>query len=717
MNLSEALNAALPVLPSRQAKVEVPRLDPAIVARQQVEEGVAVMIIHRPGTSSLYHLSPEQWGLVELFDGERDFAGISEAYCEATGVRYGEDDIREFAHRLAEMDIWYKSPQEKNIALMQKLAEERSRHTAKKSKHGDIAHIQFSAWDPDPFLTIAHEKMKWAFSRWFTVLTLCSFAFMAYIFIDNWGAIGRDTVKYYTFTEKTLGDLAEFWVLFLVLGFFHESTHGLACKHFGGGVHRMGFHLIYLTPAFFVDVTEAWVYADRWQRMATIIAGIWVELIFCAGASVVWWGTAAGSFAHELAYKVMLITGVAVVIVNLNPLIKLDGYYFFSELFDIQDIKERSTAYVSALVKKHVWGLPVEVEFVPRRLRRYFIPYALLSGMYSYMLLIFASLFVRNVCARFFGEWAFVPALLAAYFIFRARIRTLVRFMNDVYLDKREALRRWLRTPAAAAAGVALAVLLFAPLWRESVESRFVLEPATRQVLRAAVPGTIVAVHGSEGEAVSAGAPVVEMRNLDLESAWGRRSAELRSAQLAAAHAQLTYASFGASEQQRLQASVNYDIATQQVGKLTLRSAIDGVLLTPRLQDRVGSYVTSGTKLAEVADLSTMRARIYVPEFSMRELHVRAPASLFVDSLGSARHGTVDSISPVAAEAAAGLFHQVDYKGIRPPKYYDVSLSLPNPGGQLRDGMAGTAKIFVERRSLVGMGLRLVRDFSSRKIW
>ena len=42
----------------------------------------------------------------------------------------------------------------------------------------------------------------------------------------------------------------------------------------------MGFHLIFLTPAFFVDVTEAWVYAGRWQRLVTIIAGIWVEMIF-----------------------------------------------------------------------------------------------------------------------------------------------------------------------------------------------------------------------------------------------------------------------------------------------------------------------------------------------------------------------------------------------------------------------------------------------------
>ena len=49
----------------------------------------------------------------------------------------------------------------------------------------------------------------------------------------------------------------------LVIGFIHESAHGLTCKHYGGEVHSMGFMLLYLMPAFFCDITEAWVTADQ----------------------------------------------------------------------------------------------------------------------------------------------------------------------------------------------------------------------------------------------------------------------------------------------------------------------------------------------------------------------------------------------------------------------------------------------------------------------
>jgi len=80
----------------------------------------------------------------------------------------------------------------------------------------------------------------------------------------------------------------------------------------------MGFLLYYLEPCFFVDVTEVYVYAGKWARIATSIAGIWVELIFCAAATIIWWGTPVGTPVHDFAYKIILITGVGVVIINLN---------------------------------------------------------------------------------------------------------------------------------------------------------------------------------------------------------------------------------------------------------------------------------------------------------------------------------------------------------------------------------------------------------------
>ncbi|MCR2185631.1 hypothetical protein NSX52_24025, partial [Salmonella enterica] len=53
----------------------------------------------------------------------------------------------------------------------------------------------------------------------------------------------------------------------------HEAAHGLTLARFGGSPRRAGFMLFYLTPAFFVDVTDGWRLPKRSQRVAIALAG------------------------------------------------------------------------------------------------------------------------------------------------------------------------------------------------------------------------------------------------------------------------------------------------------------------------------------------------------------------------------------------------------------------------------------------------------------
>lgn len=723
MNLAEALNSALPELPVHQARAKrLPKLDPKLIAKQQIEDGAPVIVANMRGTTDLYRFSPEQWELIQLFDGVRDYEQIAEEYKRKAGTEYAADDIREFAANMGE-NFWYKTPQERNIALSQKLAENRHQHIKKASKFGDVSRIQVSHWDPDQYFNKVYGVMKFVYTRWFTLLTLALFSFMIWVFFDRWGEIGSDTLKYYTFTEKSLADFAEFWLLFFTLAFFHESAHGLTCKHYGGQVHQMGFHLIFLTPAFFVDVTEAWVYAGRWQRLVTIIAGIWVEMIFCAVGTIVWWGTAPGTFAHELAYKVMLITGVAVVLVNMNPLIKLDGYYFFSELLGIADVKEKSTAYVMGWIKKTIFRLPVELEYVPRRRRFLYVPYCILSGAYSYMLLLLAVNFVFHLLQKFSPDWAFVPALWLGYKVFKSRIRTLVNFMKLVYLDKKERVQQWMTPRNMAIAGAGLLLFVVLPWRRVGLEGRFILEPADRAVVRARVPGTVTAMFATEGQKVAAGEPLARLRNLALESEAAEANANSKVANARATKAQLTYVSFGASERERQRAEQRASLLQDEVRALDLRTPIAGVVTTPKTGNLLGSYMEQGADVIEVADNFAMLARIYVPEFNIGEVQeafqseAGAPAEMHFDGLFRSKPAKVTAIAPASTVMAPGLAHVQDYKGIPTPHFYEVMVKADNGPGDLREGMTGTAKIYIGRRPLVVSAYQMARDFIRRKLW
>ena len=271
-------------------------------------------------------------------------------------------------------------------------------------------------------------------------------------------------------------------------------------------------------PAFYTDTTEGVVMASRSQRFIIALAGIWAELILCTIATPIWWGTPPDTTVHNVAYYMMMQTGIMSLILNWNPLIKLDGYHMLCETLGISDLKENSTAYVSAWVRRRIWGLPVEIPYVPKRRRPGFAIYALLSGAYSYLVLFIVARFAGNVVRNFSPEWGFVPEIAVAALIFRSRIRLLVNFMKFLYLDKRDRILAWF-TPRHSMLAIAVAIVFsLLPLWRESVTGRYFLEPANSVRVRAHVQGAVSEIFVAEGQQVQAGTTLAILRNLPLES-------------------------------------------------------------------------------------------------------------------------------------------------------------------------------------------------------
>ena len=131
----------------------------------------------------------------------------------------------------------------------------------------------------------------------------------------------------------------------------------------------------------------------------------------------------------------------------------------------------------------------------------------------------------------------------------------------------------------------------------------------------------------------------------------------------------------------------------------------------------LGSRLLPGDNVAEVADLSSIRARLFVSDSAMRDVRLGQSVNLRPDSLFSSLGGTVDEIAPASSEMESGLQAKEAYKGLAPPQYFVLTVVLPNAAGDLRYGMTGTAKVYVRRGSVVGLVWRLAGDFVRRKLW
>jgi putative peptide zinc metalloprotease protein len=717
MNIVRALDAALPDLPERVLRRDTPRLDSRVITKEHIEDGRPIVIAKVPGSEMVLRFAPEQWRLVQLFDGKRTYREVAELSVEQTGYSYEEDDVREIASFLFDnTDFLYKTPLEKNIILKQELRGQR-RKRRQRFQIPDFTDITVKEWpNADRYITSLYPRVSFIYRPSFVLLSILSFGVMLWMWADKFGEIWNDSFQFYNFTSKSGSDLLEFWVLFAAMAFFHETAHGLTCKHFGGNVEKMGFTLMYFAPSFFCDASQVWIYGGKWERIATAIAGIWLDLIICVIATVIWWGTATGMVIHDLAYKVMMVTGIGVSLLNLNPLIKLDGYLIFCELIHEPDLKEKSTTYLSGIVRRSLFHLPAEVEFVPRQRRVFYIIYAILSGLYSYLLLSFVMVFTYHILQAYTPEWAILPALAIGYWVFKSRIRMLVRFMRTVYLDKRERVAEWLTRPRIAMLSAAALGLVLLPIWPESVVGRFVLEPGRTAKVHAQVAGRVAEVFAQEGQAVEAGQPLVQLVNLQLESAAAKANADLRDASDQAQQALLHYGHVGMALAKRQEMAEKDRSLKDEINRLRVSSPISGVVATPHLRDLAGAYLESGSSIAEVADLATMKARIYIPEFEMRDIRLGAPVRLQLRSRARLLSTTLTAVAPESTTMELGIVPKYQLTGITPPRFYIGSALLGNRG-DLREGMTGTAKIFVTRLSLAQLILRFLADMVDRRIW
>ena len=691
MNLSEALDAALPEMPKTRLEHTHPaRLDPGLIFREDTLDGEPVIAVMQRQGSTFCRLTPAQWQLAQLFDGERNFEEIAEEFQAQTGMATSAAEVRAFADSLEDVRFFYKSPQEKNLALSQKLAAQRQRRAGRNTKI-EISHITFSAWDPDRYLTWLNDKAgNIIYSRWSILAMVLLFAYEASIFITKWNLIGPDVAVFYNFSQKTLLDIVQFWVLLLVIGFFHETAHGLTCKHFGGQVHAMGLMFLYLMPAFYVDVTEVWIAASTAQRLATIIAGIWIEMVMCGFAMIAWLNTAPATWLHDFSYQVILITGIAVIVINMNPLIKADGYYFVTEAIGIPTLKERSTEFLSGWFQKQVLRLPVETVVVPRRRAPFFALYALISGGYSYMILFVVLRFGYNVGSKWLAEFAIIPVGIAAFFIFRSRLRSfrsvVLRFWEQHFAE-----RRFLR-PIPLVSALVMAILLFVPIWRDREDAWFEIEATNPQTLHASLEGRVEEVMVRQGDRVKAGQPLLLMSSPAGSAMRDAAAAENSQARFQVVDAELRGASAGSAIAAQNAAHKALSLADEAHSSLVIKAPMDGIILTRDPDSLVGENIGPGGPLLDLASVGTRSVRVYIPAAALDRIPQDAEVALPLPGSFSVVRMTLAAPGGEAFALPPGLVSAEKYKGTQTPLFYCALMPFPSSASKPALGVAGEAE-------------------------
>jgi putative peptide zinc metalloprotease protein len=497
--------------------------------------------------------------------------------------------------------------------------------------------------------------------------------------------------------------------------------HGLTCKHYGGEVPQMGFLLIYFTPAFFTDTTDILIFETKQPRLLTIFAGIYIELFLCTMATFVWALTIPGSVVNDLAYKTLLYSGIAGALLNLNPLIKADGYYALAQLVQIDSLREDSIEYVKAWWQKYVFRRKIEMPAASRRQRRIFLIFGTLAILYGTLILVFVTIFVKNIFVSKFADWGYPAFILALYLMLRSRVRKAVPQMRAWYWKAREAYMKWKISRAQQVAFAAIVLVLMVPPFSSQVSSQFILEPGVRVDVRPPAQGQLANIRVRTGDAVRAGDVLAELKNpeltaqtAELASQFSAAESSLRMAEQRSAQGEIARA---ADERQRL--ATELSVARSRLAGLTLRAPVSGNVVTSEFEPHPGDFIEEGQDFVRVVDRTQMRARILVHDWELNEVVVGAPVRLKVAVYPFRTfEGTVERILPAAAlDLPISQTAKLERQGQELTNYFAVEMVFPNPDNSLIEGMTGSAKIAGKHRPYAWQAAQSAWRWARSQVW
>lgn len=175
------------------------------------------------------------------------------------------------------------------------------------------------------------------------------------------------------------------WIAQFFAIFIHESGHALTTKHFGRNVRRGGVGLYLGLPAYFMDTTDIWM-EPRKARLAVTWAGPQTGFMLSGITSIILIFLAPSPAANFL-YKFATFCFFASIL-NLNPLIKYDGYYMLMDWLEIPLLREKSFKFV-----REELGPKLKGKAVFSRQERIFSVYGVISLLFTAAMIIYVAVF------------------------------------------------------------------------------------------------------------------------------------------------------------------------------------------------------------------------------------------------------------------------------------------------------------------------------------
>lgn len=481
------------------------RIRQDLILSRQEQRGTVYFVVKDPSTRRFFRFKEPEEFIIRHLDGAHSPEAIQKKFEEQFGAALPDDMLAAFIGRLNGLGLLEDATQAGNV---------RTRRS--------LLYLRFKVFDPDRFLAWLLPRTRLFFTKSFLWLSAVLVFLAIILALVNSREITQET-------PQLLGgsSLLLIWLTIFGIACTHELAHGLTCKRYGGEVREMGFMLLFFLPAFYCNVSDAWLFPEKRKRLIVLFAGAYWQVVLWAVATAVWRLTAPETFPHLLALIVMAICGIHTFF-NLNPLIKLDGYYLLSDYLEIPNLRSKAFSYLGAKIKK-LWGTaPQEIKEVTPRERRIYLSYGLLAGTYSFFLLGFIALRFGGFLTEKYQGLGFILFTVVLMMILKNPLKKMFLKPLAIFTQGAGAISSFKRSIKLAALLSLLALLLFGHM-EFKVTGEFKVLPSHNADVRAKVDGIIEEIYVSEGDVVDNGQIIARLAGRDFR--WELRKVEAEIAE------------------------------------------------------------------------------------------------------------------------------------------------------------------------------------------
>ncbi|MBS0172304.1 MAG: HlyD family efflux transporter periplasmic adaptor subunit [Nitrospira sp.] len=291
----------------------------------------------------------------------------------------------------------------------------------------------------------------------------------------------------------------------------HELGHAYTATRFGCRVATVGVAFMVMMPVLYSDVSDAYRLTDKRKRLAVAAAGVVAELGLAAVATLLWVFLPEGTL-RSLAFVVATSSWIMSLSVNLNPLMRFDGYYLLADGLGVPNLQDRAFVFGQWRLREWLFApgaAPPEAAGAARR--NMLIAYAWAVWCYRIVLFTGIAIMVYHYFFKLLGIALFLVEML--FFICLPIWRELV-----VWWSRRSfyaSTRRFAFTMTCLGAVVMLVLIP----WEGRISIPAVLQSATYATVYPPAPGRIVSVRTAIGQVVREGDALLVMETPELEKA------------------------------------------------------------------------------------------------------------------------------------------------------------------------------------------------------